>query len=305
MKPEVKNIPASMRAKLYALAQKRKEDFQFVLTRWVAERFLYRLGESKHHDRFVLKGATLFLIWKGELARPTRDVDFLCYGSADTGRVVHTIREICSLTAADGIEFDLDKIRAEEIRDDADYGGVRVFVPAVLDKAKVTVQIDIGFGDVVDPAPVETKFPVILDLPPPSLRAYPPEVVIAEKLQAMIQLGIANSRMKDFFDIWTLSREQTFRMARLRRAIVATFEHRKTPLPESSPTALTDSFLRDPEKVKLWKAFLKRIHLPGGDAELADVGTYIWGFLKPVLGSDDTVAKGMEWPSGGPWKKLQ
>ena len=226
----VKNVAASMRARLYELSKQRKEDFQFVLTRWVAERFLYRLSVSRQHDQFVLKGATLFLIWKGELPRPTRDVDFLAYGPADIESVVKTIREICSLRADDGIDFDLDEIRARAIREPAEYDGVRVFVNAVLDKAKVTVQIDIGYGDVVDPSPVETKLPVMLDLPAPSLRTYPPEVVIAEKLQAMIHLGIANSRMKDFFDIWMLSREQTFLMSRLRRAIVATFQRRKTDL---------------------------------------------------------------------------
>ncbi|MGH9673614.1 MAG: nucleotidyl transferase AbiEii/AbiGii toxin family protein [Bryobacteraceae bacterium] len=149
----MKNIAASMRAKLYELSQKRKEDFQFILTRWVAERFLYRLGASKQHDQFVLKGATLFLIWHGKLPRPTRDVDFLGYGSPDIKEVIKTIREICSLHADDGIVFDLDGIRAEAIREDAEYDGVRVFVGALLDKARVTMQMDIGFGDVVDPAP--------------------------------------------------------------------------------------------------------------------------------------------------------
>lgn len=202
-------MAASCRAKLLNRSRDRKEDFQFVLGRWVAERFLYRLGASKQRDQFVLKGATLFLIWKGELARPTRDLDLLGYGNPDIDRVVRTVREICSLQADDGIEFDLDGIRGEAIREDAEYDGIRVLVVATLDRARVTLQIDIGFGDVVDPAPVESRVPVMLDLPAPLLRAYPPEVVIAEKFEAMVTLGAANSRMKDFFDIWMLLREQS------------------------------------------------------------------------------------------------
>ena len=160
---------------------------------------------------------------------------------------------------------------------------MRVFVPASLDDARITLQIDIGFGDVVDPAPVESELPAMLDLPAPKLRTYPAEVVIAEKFQAMVQLGIANSRMKDFFDIWTLSREQVFSMTRLRRAILATFEHRKTSLPEELPTALTNGFLQDVEKIKMWKAFLKRIQLPDDHVELERVGQAIVDFLWPVI----------------------
>ena len=282
---QVKNLAGSLRAKLLNRSRERKEDFQFVLSRWIAERFLYRLGESPQHDRFVLKGATLFLIWQGKLARPTRDVDFLGYGSPEIGEVTKSIRDICSVVAEDGISFDLDGIRAEEIRAAAEYDGVRVFVPASLDDARITLQIDIGFGDAVEPAPVDAELPVMLDLPAPKLRTYPPEVVIAEKFQAMVQLGTANSRMKDFFDIWILSREHSFLMSRLRGAIMATFERRKTEVPNGLPTALTDVFLKDAEKVKLWKAFLKRIQLSDDYARLEDVGQAIGVFLMPVVES--------------------
>lgn len=300
---EVKNLAASYRAKLLNRSRERKEDFQFVLSRWIAERFLYRLGASKQHDQFVLKGATLFLIWKGELARPTRDVNLLGYGAPDIDAVVKTVREICSLHADDGIEFDLDGIRGEAIREDAEYDGIRVFIGAALDKAKVTMQIDIGYGDVVDPAPVEMKLPVMLDLPAPKLRTYPPEVVIAEKFQAIVQLGMGNSRMKDFFDIWMLSREQGFSMARLRRAIVTTFEHRKTPLPGALPTALTEAFLQDAEKVKLWKAFLRRIQLPDDHAALEQVGQSIASFLVPVVNVAEAKNGYTEWQPDGGWRK--
>ena len=302
MKQPLKNVAASMRAKLLDRARERKEDFQFILGRWVAERFLYRLGKSDQREAFVLKGATLFLIWQGKLPRPTRDIDLLGYGSFQVKNVVESIREICSVETGDGILFDLAGVKGEEIREDADYGGVRVLVPASLDGAKSQLQIDIGFGDAVDPAPEETILPVMLEMESPRIKAYPPEAVIAEKLQAMVHLGVANSRMKDLFDIWLLSRDQAFLMSRLRRAIAATFDRRKTPLPSERPTALTGAFLKDKGKTDQWKAFLSRMGLPKETGELADVGEAIVRFLMPVIESaraGDAAEK--KWTPGGPW----
>jgi len=304
-KKPVKNVATSMRARLLERARERQEDFQFTLGRWVTERFLYRLGKSDQREVFVLKGATLFLIWQGKLPRPTRDIDFLGYGSAQIGAVIESIRAVCSIEADDGILFDLAHISGEEIREEAEYDGVRVRVPASLDGARAQIQIDIAFGDAVDPAPVETKFPVMLEMESPRLRAYPPEVVIAEKLQAMVHLGIANSRMKDFFDIWILCHEQGFQMSRLRRAIAATFARRKTELPADRPTALTDAYLKDKTKSGQWTAFLNRMQLPKDLARLDDVGESIAGFLMPVIesaraGDDDE----REWSAKGPWKKV-
>lgn len=307
MKPKTpKNVAASMRAKLLDRARDRKEDFQFMLGRWVAERFLYRLGKSDQREVFVLKGATLFLIWQGKLPRPTRDIDLLGYGSTQIKSVTESIRQICSVAADDGIVFDLAGITAEEIREEAEYGGIRVRIPAALDGAKAPLQIDIGFGDAVDPAPEETAFPVMLDMESPRLKTYPPEVVIAEKLQAMVHLGIANSRMKDFFDIWILSREQPFQMSRLQRAVEATFARRKTPLPTERPTALTDAFLKDKAKTDQWKAFLNRMELPKDLAELGEVGDAIAGFLMPVIEAV-RVKRGdeLEWSAKGPWTKAE
>jgi predicted nucleotidyltransferase component of viral defense system len=305
VKPKApKNIAASMRSKLLDRARERKEDFQFMLGRWMAERFLYRLGKSDQREVFVLKGATLFLIWQGKLPRPTKDIDLLGYGSTQIKSVAESIRQICSVAADDGIVFDLGSITAEEIREETEYGGIRVRVTASLDGARAQIQIDIGFGDAVDPAPEETDFPVMLEMESPRLKTYPPEVVIAEKLQAMVHLGVANSRMKDFFDIWILSREQTFMMSRMRRAVEATFTRRKTPLPSERPTALTEAFLKDKAKIDQWKAFLNRMQLPKDLAEFDDVGDAIAGFLIPVVeavrskGSDE-----QEWPAKGPWKK--
>jgi hypothetical protein len=305
VKPKIpKNIAASMRAKLLDRARERKEDFQFMLGRWMAERFLYRLGKSDQREVFVLKGATLFLIWQGKLPRPTKDVDLLGYGSTQIKSVAESIRQVCSVEADDGILFDLVAITAEEIREEAEYGGIRVRVPASLDGARAPLQIDIGFGDAVDPAPVETDFPAMLETESPRIKAYPPEVVIAEKLQAMVHLGVANSRMKDFFDIWMLSQVQTFAMSRLRRAVAATFTRRKTPLPSGRPTALTDAFLKDKAKSDQWKAFLNRMQLPKDLAEFDTVGEVIAGFLMPVVEAIRTEdGDEQEWPAKGPWRK--
>jgi hypothetical protein len=299
-----KNLAASIRAKLLELAREQKEDFQFVLGRWVAERFVFRLGKSDQREAFVLKGATLFLIWQGKLPRPTRDIDLLGYGSAQIRSVTESIRAVCSMEAADGILFDLAAVTGEEIREDAEYDGVRVRVPATLDGAKTQLQIDIGFGDAVDPAPEEKDFPVMLKMESPRLKTYPAEVVIAEKLQAMIHLGIANSRMKDFFDIWMLSREQTFVMSRMRRAVAATFARRKTEIRSERPTALTDAFLKEKGKAEQWKAFLNRMQLAKDLADLDEVGNAIADFALPVFEAAraKTPAE-MDWPPKGPWKK--
>jgi predicted nucleotidyltransferase component of viral defense system len=301
MTKPITNLAASLRAKLLNHARDTKQDFQFVLDRWIGERFLFRLGQSKRREQFVLKGATLFLIWKGQLPRPTRDVDLLGYGSAQVEDVISYIKEICSLEVDDGIVFDLNQIEGQPIREDAEYQGVRVWVPASLDNAKSKLQIDIGFGDAVDPAAEEKELPVILKMEPAKIKAYPPEVAIAEKLQAMVHLGMANSRMKDFFDIWLLSQEQSFLMSRLQTAITATFERRKTQLPDGRPSALSDEFLLDKDKNTQWKAFLERTHWPA--VELKKVGEALAQFLIPVIEqARDDVGKEHRWSAGGPWK---
>jgi hypothetical protein len=232
---KITNIAGSHRAKLLALARERGEDFQFLLGRWIVERFLYRLSLSAHRDSFVLKGAMLFLAWEGQMHRPTRDLDLLGFGSPEIPDVTRRIREICALVASDGILFDLAGIEGTRIKEDAEYEGVRLRVPASLDGARIVMQIDVGFGDLVDPPPGPLTFPVLLPLAAPILRAYPPEAVIAEKFHAMVVLGIANSRMKDFFDIWTLGQTHRFEIGQLARAIGSTFERRQTPVPEDLP----------------------------------------------------------------------
>jgi hypothetical protein len=299
MKPKPpRNIAASHRAKLLNLAQERGEGFQFFLGRWVSERFLFRLGLSAHRDQFILKGAMLFVAWDGKLHRPTQDVDLLGYGSPVVGEVAQRIREICAQSVDDGIVFDLEGMRSEKIREDAEYEGVRVRVPASLDGARVLLQIDIGFGDLVEPAPARLTFPTLLPLDPPIVRGYPPETVIAEKFQAMVMLGIGNSRMKDFFDIWTLARTHNFSLQSLGRSVRQTFERRRTPLPSTTPVALSEGFLLDENKQTQWKAFGNRsgLDLP----TLQSVGAAIEEFVMPVLGAED--APDLVWTAPGPWR---
>jgi len=294
----IANVAASHRAKLLNLARERGDDFQFLLGRWIVERFLYRLATSTHRDSFVLKGAMLFLAWEGMLHRPTRDLDLLGFGSSNVDDVVHLIQEICSVPAADGILFDLAEIEGDRIKEDAEYEGVRIRVPASLDGAIVSMQIDVGFGDLVDPPPTVISFPVLLPLDAPRLRAYPPEAVIAEKFHAMVLLGIANSRMKDFFDIWTLASTRRFELNRLASSLQNTFERRKTRLPEDEPVALTDEFLEDLNKRTQWNAFGRRLGLRELPS-LAMVGRMLSTFLMPAVGA---VAVGCIWEPGGPWR---
>lgn len=234
-----KDLPASVRQRLLNLARERKADFQLILIQYAVERLLYRLSRSPYKDRFLLKGAMLFSVWSNEPFRPTRDVDFLGQGDSTVPTVKKSFAEICRTSVEDdGLEFLVDSIEGEEIRDDQEYRGVRLRFEARLAGARIPMQIDIGFGDAVAPPPEMIEYPVLLDLPAPKLRAYPREVVVAEKFQAIVVLGIANSRMKDFFDLWMLASVFDFEGLRLSRAIKATFERRKTPLPSASPLGI-------------------------------------------------------------------
>jgi len=299
------NVAASHRARLLALARERGEDFQFLLGRWATERFLYRLSRSEHKDRFILKGAMLFIAWTGKLHRPTRDVDLLGWGSPDLGEVRAAIRAICAVESEDGLEFELHGIEAERIKEDAEYEGVRVWVPASLDRAKVRLQIDIGYGDAVEPEPQQVTFPVLLPLEPPRVRAYPPEAMIAEKVHAMVVLGIANSRMRDFFDIWTLASTGQFRLSVLTRSIRSTFRRRGTPVPAGTPLALTGEFLGDAGKKAQWSAFVRRAGLPESGLSLTHIGDLLARLLLPALAPPRLgVSLDHVWNPPGPWREV-
>ncbi len=238
-----KNVGASVRARLLGRSRVERTDFQILLTRYALERLLYRLSQSPHRDRFVLKGAMLFVTWVEDPFRPTRDLDFLGYGENSPDAIGGVFREICGQPVDDdGVEFDIGAITAVPIREDVEYGGIRVRTSATIAGARVPIQVDIGFGDAVTPGPVEIVYPPLLDAPAPRLRAYPVTTVVAEKFQALVQLGIANSRLKDFYDLWLIAQTFEFDRVSLAEAVRQTFARRETMLPtenRSVPAMLT------------------------------------------------------------------
>ena len=275
MRKPVQNLGASVRARLLNLAKERNQPFEILLTRYALERLLYRLGSSKYRERFVLKGAMLVRTWVDDPYRPTRDLDLLGFGDSDPDAIIGVFREICTLKADDAVVFDI----VDRIRDDAQYGGLRIKTAATVDGAKVRVLVDIGFGDAVEPGLTEIELSVLLNQPVPRLRAYPYETVVAEKFQAMVMLGRANSRMKDFYDVWMLARSYDFEGDRLARAVAATFARRKTEIPADRPDALTPAFAEDPTKQQQWTAFVKDVAVT--PASLAEVIEDLAAFLMP------------------------
>jgi len=275
----MKNIAASLRAKLLNLAKAQGEEFHRVAVRFALERLLYRLGRSPYRERFVLKGAMLLLAL-GQTLRPTKDLDLLGFGSDDVEELSLIFREIMGLEAEDGIRFDPDSLRASEIREGLEYGGVRLQFLAHLDTARIPVQVDIGFGDAITPAPIEQTVPTLLELPAPRVRAYPLETVVAEKFEAMIQLGLLNTRMKDFHDLWSIAGQHVFEATVLQRAVIQTFSRRNTDLPSQTPAAFTPDFIQDPTKQQVWAAFLRRAGLEA--VSLEEVIQQLEGFLEPL-----------------------
>lgn len=257
------NVAASVRARLLDVAKAQGVDFNQVLVRFALERILYRMTLSQHADRFLLKGALLFTLWYDMPHRATRDADLLGFGASDLVSVAETFRDIAAVAVDDGIAFDPASVTVEEIRKEAGYGGVRVIIAGELAKARCKTQIDVGFGDAVTPAPVDSVYPVLLDdLPAPKLRAYPTYTVIAEKLHAIALLGMTNSRLKDYFDLSVLLERETLDTDLLAQAIKATFERRGMSVPDAVPIGLTDEFAHDSSRQSLWLAFLKKNEIP-------------------------------------------
>lgn len=302
MTKSLKDKGASARARLLELARQRGEDFQLLLTRYVNERLLYRLAASPHGARFILKGAALFTLWTGKPHRATRDLDLLGFGDPSESHVRRVFEEVLALEVEeDGAVFDADSLEVGPIREDQEYGGVRVTLIARVASARVRLQVDVGFGDVVTPDAALVDFPALLGFPAPRLRAYPRETVVAEKLEAMVQLGLANSRMKDFYDVIVLSRMFHFDGELLVRALRATFERRSTTFPTGLPVALSPTFSRDPAKAMQWTAFARK-------AGAADVGDLVSTVDAVARFSSEPLARAAagalweaRWPPGGPW----
>lgn len=279
MPKEIRNIGASVRARLQNLSRETGQSFELILTRYALERLLYRLGRSAYAERFVLKGAMLLTYWFEDPHRATRDLDLLGFGDPDPDAMITVFQEILAADVADGVEFDLDALRVDQIREALEYGGLRLRTTASISGARIAVTVDVGFGDALEPGAEAIDYPSMLALPTPRLRAYARETVIAEKFQAMVALGRANSRMKDFYDVWLLGQSIPFDDDRLARAIAATFERRNTAIPAELPDALTPAFAEDAQKQRQWNAFRENVALDS--RSLADVIATVAEFIMP------------------------
>ena len=297
------NIAQSVHQRLLTQAKDTGRPFNELLQHYAIERFLYRLGQSKHAEKLLLKGALLLRVWQIPMARPTMDIDVLGRTAGTPETLVAILQECMTLGVEDdGMRYDPESITTEAITLDADYQGWRISFQGLLGNARVPMQVDVGIGDVVYPAPIWIDYPVLLDQPAPHLLAYTPENAIAEKYQAIVELDMANSRMKDFHDIWVLARNLEFGGERLSEAIRKTFERRKTDLPKSAPTAFTPAFYEDKPKLVQWRAFLNKGLVTGEEILLADVAKVLRDFLLPP--TDALVSERafkMRWSRAGSW----
>lgn len=296
---------ASVRQRLLNRAREQKANFNLLLQQYAAERFLYRLGLSSEVDRFTLKGASLFIVWTGRELRPTRDIDLLSVGAAREDEVRQAMEAICAVPCPeDGIKFDESSIRIDEIRKELAYAGLRTRLRAQLGQARIPLQVDIGFGDTIYPERVEDEYPTLLDLPAPRLWMYPREACIAEKFEAMLQYGLANSRMKDFWDVAELARLFTFDGATLQAAIGETVRRRNTPAAAGFPEALRPAFYADIERAGQWRAFQEKVGTEAGNMmDFAAVGEMVRDFLGPIWRGLQSGAPFLQtWQPGGPWR---
>jgi len=298
----IKNLPASVRQRLLNLADNRGEPFQYVLAQYGMERLLYRISRSAHSERFVLKGALLFSVWSDAPHRPTMDVDLMSAERAETAELVAAFRAILATPVEpDGLLFVPESVRAEEIRETHAYAGVRIRLLAKLEAAHIDLQVDIGFADAITPGPLELDYPTLLEFASPRLKAYPRETVVAEKFEAAVNLGMQNSRMKDFYDLWAMSRQFEFEGDVLAIAIRNTFDRRKTALQAETPVAIPGEFSADSGKQKQWASFLAKSGLEA--PTLPEAGLEIEAFLSPPgLAAAQWQAFHARWVPPGPWR---
>ncbi|MCY4034855.1 MAG: nucleotidyl transferase AbiEii/AbiGii toxin family protein [Hyphomicrobiales bacterium] len=284
MKDRHKNIAQSVRDRLRTLANRKHLSYNHVLIRYVLERLLYRLSESPQQNNFALKGGMLLAIWMTDPFRMTMDIDLLGYGNSRADELQEAFRNIMDTPVAnDGVVFDINSVNIKPIREQQDYRGFRIKASAFIGSERIPVQIDIGFGDAVTPSPEEHKYPTLLDTPAPHLKTYPRETVVAEKLEAIVIFGIGNSRMKDYYDLFFLSRHFPFDGQTLSQAIQATFERRRTELPNVVPPALSQNFGMSTDAMEQWKVFLQKTHLliAAAPPDLANVVKEIEKFVMP------------------------
>ncbi|MCJ8499341.1 nucleotidyl transferase AbiEii/AbiGii toxin family protein [Desulfatitalea alkaliphila] len=299
-----KNDAHSIFRRLLNRAKTNNEDFNLLLSRYGMERLLYRLSVSPHNDRFVLKGASLFLVWKGRNYRVTRDADLLGFGNAEIEQLANVFRKICRVESqGDGMIYLPESLSAEEIREDQEYDGVRITLIGMLSRARIPLRVDIGFGDAITPAPEKIEYPTLFDAPSPLLKAYPRYTLVAEKVEAMVKLGLANSRMKDFYDLWLVSRLFSFEGKVLQNALENTFGRRRTTFPASTPFAFTPAFYADPQKTVQWKAFVKKSKPDIPIVDLSAVIADVVVFILPVIDSlKSNISFENEWLPDRGWR---
>lgn len=303
MKRELKNIPASVHRRLLDKAKRENRPFNELFQYYAIERFLYRFGQSKHTGKAVLKGAMMFLVWDAPYARATRDIDMLGRLNNSRENVLAMVRDVCAVEdTMDGMTFEANSVRGERIDEDGNYKGVRVTFEGFLGKAQAHMQIDFGFGDEVFPEPRDISYPTIFDMPAPALKGYPKESVIAEKYHVLMNLGIINTRMKDFYDIWLLANQFDFDSDTLEKSIVKTFEHRNTAI--SSPEALLLKIASNADKNAQWRAFVRKSGLSSAPEEISDVVCVLKNFLAPITAHILAAQKTTKiWKAPGPWKQ--
>ena len=299
----ITNIAASVHQRLLNKAKESSRPFNELLQYFAIERFIYRLSKSPHADQFILKGALMFSAWCGPESRPTMDIDLLGIIDNQPDTITAVMKDACLIDVEpDGISFNADTVEAVRITEDAEYEGVRVRVHGSLGKARVSIQIDIGFGDVIVPNADSVSYPAILDFPVPVLKGYTMESTIAEKFQAMVKLGVLNSRMKDFYDIWFLSRTFDFKGELLGEAIEKTFEKRNTPV--NLEAALFDpSFGMDRDKNAQWRGFIRKAKLVGAPDTFEEIVAAVRLFLEPLARAiAEQKAFNSIWTASGPWR---
>jgi predicted nucleotidyltransferase component of viral defense system len=301
--PQPKNIAASVHNRLLNRAKESDRSFNELLQYYAIERFLYRLSLSAHTERFILKGALMLMVWESPLSRSTMDIDMLGKMENSVDKIISIVQEVCRQDVEpDGIIFDPESVQGQRITEDADYEGVRIRFRGSLATARISMQLDVGFGDVVFPSPELKSYPTLLDLPAPIIRSYSMESAIAEKFEAMVKRGVMNSRMKDFWDIWLLSRQFDFAGQTLSEAIVKTFLTRHTVMPPV-PIAFTPAFAQYVMKAAQWKAFLRKNRMVDTPENFEEIIQTISTFLMPIV---ESIVQHQSaptiWKSPGPWQ---
>ena len=301
-KGKPKDVAASVRGRLENKAKETGRPFAELLQYFAMERFLYRLAKSPHADKFVLKGALMLVAWRVANSRPTKDIDFMARMPNDVDFITSTFKTVCGQTVEeDGLVFDADSIKGRVIKEDAEYEGVRVTFLGYLQRSRTSMQIDVGFGDVIVPEPSLSEYPTILDFAAPKLFSYSRETTIAEKFEAMVHLKELNSRMKDFFDIWLLSRQFDFDGGVLAEAVRRTFANRGTDV-TATPVAWTAAFGGDAAKQTQWAGFLRKSRIENAPATLLEVTAAVSGFLGPVAKAIESASPfESKWKAPGPW----